>query len=110
MEIPPEQIESVSVEGREKPMRYLGTLVICVLVIGLTASAYAELKSAEVNGSVRVRGVWMTIPDAPNLGWEDAPDLDAVEQRSGLDFFRELPDTEENALQSVTNTAWVQTW
>lgn len=61
-------------------MKYLGALVICVLLVGLTASAFAELKSAEVNGSVRVRGVWVRSPGFDN----DNNDLDVVEQRTRL--------------------------
>jgi endonuclease G len=32
--------------------------------------------------------------------------IDDVEQRSGLDFFRELPDVQETTLQSTKNEAW----
>ena len=61
-------------------MNKLGTLLICVLLVGLTTTAFAELKSAEVNGSVRVRGTWMGAPGFDN----DNNDVDVVEQRTRL--------------------------
>ncbi len=36
--------------------------------------------------------------------------VDEVEQRSGLDFFRQLPDSDEAAMEAVKNTAWAQGW
>ena len=36
--------------------------------------------------------------------------VDEVERRSGLDFFWELPDMLENALEAATNLAWAQNW
>jgi len=36
--------------------------------------------------------------------------VDEIEQRSGLDFFWQLPDAEENAMESVENLAWAQSW
>lgn len=36
--------------------------------------------------------------------------LDDVEQRTGLDFFWQLPDAEENALEAVKNLSWAHSW
>jgi len=36
--------------------------------------------------------------------------VDEVERRSELDFFWELPDTQEDALEAATNLAWAQSW
>jgi len=36
--------------------------------------------------------------------------VDEVEQRSGLDFFRQLPDAEENAMEAAKNLSWAQSW
>jgi endonuclease G len=36
--------------------------------------------------------------------------VDEVERRSGLDFFRQLPDAQENTLESARDVVWVQTW
>ena len=36
--------------------------------------------------------------------------VDAVEQRSGLDFFWQLPDADENALEAANNTTWASSW
>jgi len=61
-------------------MRKLGVLLMCVLLVGLTTSAFAELKSVEVGGSVRVRGTWIGAPGFDN----DNPDVDVVQQRTRL--------------------------
>ncbi len=34
--------------------------------------------------------------------------VDEVEQRSGLDFFWQLPDAEENAMEAVKDLTWAQ--
>lgn len=36
--------------------------------------------------------------------------IDAVEQRSGLDFLWELPDDKEAVLESIIASSWVQEW
>ncbi len=36
--------------------------------------------------------------------------VDEVERRSGLDFFWQLPDAEENAMEDVKNAAWAGSW
>jgi endonuclease G len=36
--------------------------------------------------------------------------VDEVEQRSGLDFFWELPDAQENTLEAAGNMAWASSW
>jgi len=36
--------------------------------------------------------------------------VDAIEQRTHLDFFWQLPDAEESALESVDHASWVQGW
>jgi endonuclease G len=36
--------------------------------------------------------------------------VDTVEQRSGLNFFWELPNTEESAIEALSNTVWASTW
>jgi len=36
--------------------------------------------------------------------------IDDVERRSGLDFFRDLPDGKEDLLEVAANSAWVETW
>jgi len=36
--------------------------------------------------------------------------VDEVEQRSGLDFFWQLPDADENATETVKNLAWARGW
>jgi endonuclease G len=36
--------------------------------------------------------------------------VDEIEQRSGLDFFRQLPDAQEKTLESAKDPTWVQTW
>jgi len=36
--------------------------------------------------------------------------VDTVEQRTGLDFFWELPDAEEDALEAAADAAWALTW
>jgi len=36
--------------------------------------------------------------------------VDEVERRSGLDFFWQLPDAEENAMETVKDLAWAQSW
>jgi endonuclease G len=36
--------------------------------------------------------------------------VDEVERRSGLDFFWQLPDTEEDALEAAKDLAWAQSW
>jgi hypothetical protein len=35
---------------------------------------------------------------------------DTVEQRSGLDFFWQLPDADENAMEAANNTTWASSW
>jgi len=101
-EVPPEQIEPVSVEGRVKPMRYLGTLVICVLLVGLTASAFAELRDAEVNGSVRVRGTWVGSPGFDS----DNNDTDVVEQRTRLGVEATFTDDVSAFIELQMSNTW----
>jgi hypothetical protein len=36
--------------------------------------------------------------------------VDEIAQRSGLDFFWQLPDAEENAMEAVRNLSWTQSW
>ena len=36
--------------------------------------------------------------------------VDTVEQRSGLDFFWQLPDADENAMEAANNTTWASSW
>ena len=36
--------------------------------------------------------------------------VDGAEQRTGLDFFREIPDAEENAMECEKNLSWAQSW
>jgi hypothetical protein len=36
--------------------------------------------------------------------------VDEVERRSGLDFFRQLPDTEEDPMEAAKDLAWAQSW
>jgi len=36
--------------------------------------------------------------------------VDDIEQRSGLEFFRELSATAQNTLEANPNTTWVQSW
>ena len=36
--------------------------------------------------------------------------VDEVERRSGLDFFWQLPDGEENALEAAKDLAWARSW
>ncbi|MCB9204172.1 MAG: DNA/RNA non-specific endonuclease [Flavobacteriales bacterium] len=36
--------------------------------------------------------------------------IDEVEKQSGLDLLWELPDAEENSVESKKNTAWISTW
>jgi endonuclease G len=36
--------------------------------------------------------------------------VDTVEQRTGLDFFWELPDVQESALEAADNAPWALTW
>jgi hypothetical protein len=36
--------------------------------------------------------------------------VDEVEQRSGLDFFWQLPDAEEDAMEAAKDLAWAQGW
>jgi endonuclease G len=36
--------------------------------------------------------------------------VDEVERHSGLDFFWQLPDAQENTLESAKDLTWVQTW
>jgi endonuclease G, mitochondrial len=36
--------------------------------------------------------------------------IDAIESRSGLEFFWQLPETEQATLEATADTAWVLTW
>jgi endonuclease G len=36
--------------------------------------------------------------------------VDEVERRSGLDFFWQLPDAEEDAMEAAKDLAWAQSW
>ena len=36
--------------------------------------------------------------------------VDEVERHSGFDFFWQLPDVEEDAMEVVKNRAWAQSW
>jgi len=83
-------------------MRYLGALVICVLLVGLTASAFAELKNAEVNGSVRVRGWWVGSPDFNN----DNNDVDVVEQRTRLGVEATFTDDVSAFIEFQMSSIW----
>jgi len=83
-------------------MKYLGTLVICVLLIGLTASAFAELRSAEINGSVRVRGIWVGAP-----GFDDGNnDVDAVQQRTRLGVEATFTDDVSAFIELQMSNTW----
>ncbi len=36
--------------------------------------------------------------------------VDEIERRSGLNFFWQLPDAEENAMEAASNTTWAGSW
>jgi DNA/RNA endonuclease G (NUC1) len=36
--------------------------------------------------------------------------VDEIEQRSGLDFFWQLPAAEQNVIESTKNEAWFLEW
>ncbi len=85
-------------------MRKLGALVICVLLVALTASAFAELRDVEVGGGVRVRGTWVGAPGFDN----DANDLDVVEQRTRLNVEATFTEDVTAFIELQMSNVWGQ--
>lgn len=74
-------------------------------------SAYWKIVAVDDSGTLRVAAFVME----QNAGGTSDPihhiqTVNTIEQRSGLDFFWELPDTQENILEAVVNTTWVRGW
>ena len=72
-------------------------------------SGYWKIIVTEDPGTLRVAAFIFpqgTARDADILAY--LVTVDDVEARSGLDFLWELPDLEENQIESVTQDAWVQ--
>jgi endonuclease G, mitochondrial len=74
-------------------------------------SAFWKIVAVDDLGTLRIAAFIMAQSVPPTSAPLDyVQTVDAIERRSGLDFFRNLPDIQEDLLEAVPNTAWVQTW
>ena len=74
-------------------------------------SGFWKIVAVQDGGSLHVAAFIMeqtTARKSPAI--DHLTTVDEVEQRSGLDFFWQLPKADENALESVKNWAWAGSW
>ena len=74
-------------------------------------SGYWKIIIVDESGTIRVAAFIMNQDTARSAKILDQlVTIDAVEERSGLNFLWKLPDDKEDALESVTFNSWVQEW
>lgn len=73
-------------------MRCVKTLAIAAAIVGLGASAHAELQNVEVGGSIRIRANYYSFDSAYISRFNDVDDIGNIEQRSRLNFKADFTD------------------
>jgi len=80
-------------------MRHFSTLAIAAAIVGLSASAYAELQNVEVGGSIRIRANYYTFGDGSD-------DLGGFEQRTRLSVKADFTDDVSAFIEVDEYSVW----
>ena len=80
-------------------MRFFTTLLTIALVVGMGATAYAELQNVEVGGSIRIRGNVFEMED-------EAFDTSFVEQRTRLSVKADFTDEVSTFIELDSYDVW----
>ncbi len=77
----------------------------------IVPSGFWKIVAVQEGGTLQVAAFIMEQSTArKSAAIDHLTTVDEVERWSGLDFFWQLPDAEEDTTEAVKNLAWVQSW